>query len=169
MSLSMYDFSVPVFNRVLTSLSGLLAKASSHAQAKSFDPQILVDARLYPDMFPLSRQVQIACDFCKGATARLAGAEVPSFPDEERTVAELEARIRRTLDFINGFTSAQLEGSEHREITIALRGEKLTMMGLPYLTVFVLPNVFFHVTTAYNILRHNGVEIGKRDFVGATG
>jgi len=169
MSIAMYDFSVPVFNRALTGLSGLLDKARGHAQAKNFDPQILVDARLYPDMFPLSRQVQIACDFCKGATARLAGADVPSFPDEERTVAELEARIRRTLDFINGFPPAQLEGSEHREITIALRGEKLTMMGLPYLTVFVLPNVYFHVTTVYNILRHNGVEIGKRDFVGAIG
>lgn len=166
MSLSMYQASVPVFVQMLTALSQVLAKAQVHAEAKKIDPAVLIAARLAPDMLPLGRQVQIACDFAKGTAARLAGAEAPSWPDAEKTFAELSDRIKRTLDFVQSFKAAQIDGSEARDVTVTMAGKTVTFEGQPYLVRFALPNFFFHVTTAYAILRHNGVELGKRDFMG---
>ena len=167
MPLSMYQASVPTFVQILTALSGVLDKAQAYATAKKFDPTILLSSRLAPSMFPMSRQVQIACDFAKGATARLAAAEVPSWPDHEKTFAELQERIRKTTDFVQSFKAAQIDGSEEREVKVSVAGQPVLFKGQPYLLQFVLPNFYFHVTTAYAILRHNGVELGKRDFVGA--
>lgn len=166
MALSMYQASVPVFVQILDALSGVLDKAQGHAAAKRIDPAVLLAARLAPDMFPMSRQVQIACDFAKGATARLAGAEVPSWPDSEKTFAELQERMRRTTDFVQTFKPDEIDGSEEREVKVSVAGQPVTFKGLPYLVGFVLPNFYFHATIAYAILRHNGVELGKRDFVG---
>lgn len=166
MAISMYDLSVRTFIRMLTNLSGLIDKAAAHAEAKKFDGKVLVDARLAPDMFPFASQVRVACDFAKGCSARLAGLEPPKHEDNETTLAELKARIAKCLDFVRSVTPQQLAGSEDRDITHALRTFTLNMKGLPYLTSFVLPNFYFHVTTAYAILRHNGVDLGKRDFVG---
>jgi hypothetical protein len=166
MSLTPHDVSVPVFTRTLKALDTILAKAEAHAEAKKIDPAVFLQARLAPDMFPLTRQVQIACDFAKGGPARLAGAEVPGWPDEEKSFAELRARIARTLDFIAALPPSAFEGAETREITITIRGEPRSFDGRTYLLHFVLPNFFFHAATAYDILRHNGVEIGKRDFIG---
>jgi hypothetical protein len=167
MALSMYQASVPTFLQILTALSGVLDKAQAHATAKKFDPAILLAARLAPNMFPLSRQVQIACDFAKGASARLAGAAVPGWPDQEKTFAELQERIRKTVDFVRTFKAAQIDGSEDREVSVSIAGQPVTFKGQPYLIQFVLPNFYFHTSVAYAILRHNGVELGKRDFVGA--
>jgi hypothetical protein len=167
MSLTMYQASVPSFVQILTALSGVLDKGQAYATAKKFDPAILLAARLAPNMFPLSRQVQIACDFAKGASARLAGAEVPSWPDQEKTFAELQERIRRTVDFVRTFKAAQIDGSEERDVSISIAGQPVSFKGQPYLIQFVLPNFYFHTSVAYAILRHNGVELGKRDFVGA--
>jgi hypothetical protein len=167
MSLTMYQASVPSFVQILTALSGVLDKGQAYATAKKFDPGILLAARLAPNMFPLSRQVQIACDFAKGASARLAGAEVPSWPDQEKTFAELQERIRRTVDFVRTFKAAQIDGSEERDVSISIAGQPVSFKGQPYLIQFVLPNFYFHTSVAYAILRHNGVELGKRDFVGA--
>ena len=167
MSLTMYQASVPPFVQILTALSGVLDKGQAYATAKKFDPAILLAARLSPNMFPLSRQVQIACDFAKGASARLAGAEVPSWPDQEKTFAELQERIRKTTDFVQTFKAAQIDGSEDRDVKVSIAGQPVTFKGQPYLIQFVLPNFYFHTTMAYAILRHNGVELGKRDFVGA--
>jgi uncharacterized protein len=167
MPLSMYQASVPTFVQILTALSGVLDKAQACATAKKFDPAILLSARLAPSMFPMSRQVQIACDFAKGATARLAAAEVPSWPDHEKTFGELQERIKKTTDFVQSFKAAQIDGSEEREVKVSVAGQPVLFKGQPYLLQFVLPNFYFHVTTAYAILRHNGVELGKRDFVGA--
>ena len=167
MSLTMYQASVPPFVQILTALSGVLDKGQAYATAKKFDPAILLTARLSPNMFPLSRQVQIACDFAKGASARLAGAEVPSWPDQEKTFAELQERIRKTTDFVQTFKAAQIDGSEDRDVKVSIAGQPVTFKGQPYLIQFVLPNFYFHTTMAYAILRHNGVELGKRDFVGA--
>lgn len=166
MSLSMYQASVPVFLRQLGSLSKILQRAAEHAQAKRLDPAVLLRARLYPDMFPLTRQVQIATDHAKGATARLAGVEVPSYPDSEASFEELQARLAKTSEFVRGFTPERLEGSEEREVTLTLRGQEHPFRGQVYLLHFALPNFYFHVTTAYAILRHNGVELGKADFIG---
>ena len=166
MSLSMYQASVPVFVQVLGALSGVLEKAQAHAAAKKIDPAVLVAARLAPDMLPFSSQIQIACDFAKGATARLAGAEVPSWPDQEKTFANLLERVKRTADFVQTFKPAQIDGSEERDVKISVAGQPVTFKGQPYLLHFVMPNFFFHATVAYAILRHNGVELGKRDFVG---
>jgi uncharacterized protein len=167
MSLTMYQASVPPFVQILTALSGVLDKGQAYATAKKFDPAILLTARLSPNMFPLSRQVQIACDFAKGASARLAGAEVPSWPDHEKTFAELQERIRKTTDFVQTFKAAQIDGSEDRDVKVSIAGQPVSFKGQPYLIQFVLPNFYFHTTMAYAILRHNGVELGKRDFVGA--
>jgi len=167
MTISMYDVTVPALVRTLNALRGVLDKAEAYAAAKKFDPAVLVSARLYPDMFPLSRQVQIACDFAKGACARLAGKDVPSWADEEKTIGELKARIARTLDFVNSFKRADFDGSEDRTISLKIGGETQTFKGLDYLNHFVLPNFYFHAATAYDILRHNGLEVGKRDFIGA--
>lgn len=167
MSLSMYSISIPVFVRALTNLSAVLDKAVAHAEAKKIDPAVLLNARLYPDMFPLTRQVQIASDFAKGSAARLAGQEPPKWEDKETTFDELKGRINKTLDFLKGFAPSQIDGSEEREITITMRSGPATFKGLPYLLHMQIPNFYFHVTTAYDILRHNGVELGKRDFIGA--
>ena len=166
MAISMYDISVKTFIRMLTNMSGFIDKAEAYAEAKKFDSKVLVDARLAPDMLPFASQIRIACDFSKGCTARLAGIEPPKHEDNETTLAELKARIGKALDFIRSVKPEQIAGSENRDITHAMRVMTLNMKGLPYVTNFVLPNVYFHVTTAYNILRHNGVELGKRDFVG---
>ena len=169
MTMSMYRASVPVFLQILPALSAILDKTAAHAAAKKIDPQVFVDARLYPDMFPLSRQVQIATDFAKGACARLAGVEPPKYADTERSLDDLKARISRTVDFIKEFKPAQIDGSEERDISLMLGGQQQKFKGENYLTGLVLPNFFFHVTTAYAILRHNGVELGKQDFMRAPG
>lgn len=166
MSISMYQTSVATFIRVLTNLSAVLAKGAAYAEAKKIDPAVLLGSRLYPDMFPLTRQVQIATDGAKGCAARLAGVEPPSYEDNESSFAELEARIRKTIDYLQTFKPQQIDGSEARAIAIKLRTGTLNFEGLPYLLDFVLPNLYFHASTAYNILRHNGVELGKMDFLG---
>ncbi len=166
MTLSMYEASVPVLLRGLANLDAILVKAAAHAEARKFDPAVLVNARLYPDMFPLSRQVQICSDTAKGGAARLAGMEVPSYPDTEQTFAELRTRIEKTVALIRTIERGQIDGSEERAVAIKLRTGTLEFKGQPYLFEFVLPNFFFHCTTTYAILRHNGVEIGKPDFLG---
>jgi hypothetical protein len=166
MKLSMHQASAARFAAMLRNLSGLLDKAEAHCAARKIDPAALTAFRLYPDMFPLTRQVQIACDTAKGAVARLAGVEVPKHEDTEQSFAELKARIAKTLQFVDAFKPAQLEGSDEREVTIRQRGQDVRMTGLDYLLAVAQPNFYFHVATAYNILRHNGVEIGKRDFLG---
>jgi hypothetical protein len=166
MSLSMYQASVPVFVQVLTALSKVLDKAEAHAAAKKIDPAVLLGCRLAPDMYPLTRQVQTVCDMAKGGSARLAGIEVPSWPDHENTFAGLKDRIRKTLDFVQSFKPAQIDGSEAREVTMKLGGNPVTFKGQAYLVHFVMPNLYFHAAAAYAILRHNGVELGKRDFMG---
>jgi hypothetical protein len=166
MSLSMYEASVPTFIHTLGSLKSILQKGAAHAEAKKIDPSVLVNARLFPDMFPLSRQVQIASDAAKGAAARLAGIEPPKFEDVETTFEELIARIDKTIDFLKSVTPAQFEGAEERTVTITIPRATLTFTGLKFLRHWALPNFFFHVTTAYNLLRHNGVEIGKADYLG---
>lgn len=167
MTMSMYRASVPIFLQMLPALSAVLDKAAAHAAAKKIDPQVFCDARLYPDMFPLSRQVQIATDFAKGACARLAGVEPPKYADTERSLDDLKARISKTVDFIKEFKPAQIDGSEERDISLMLGGQPQKFKGEAYLIGLVLPNFFFHVTTAYAILRHNGVELGKQDFIRA--
>jgi len=166
MSLSMYQASVPVFGQILAALGAVLDKAEAHAATKKIDPAVPIGARLAPDMFPLSRQIQIACDFAKGATARLAGTEPPSWTDEEKAFADFKARLRKTADYIQEFKPAQIDGSEGREITLKVGPNMRTFKGQSYLLQFVMPNFLFHSTTAYAILRHNGVELGKRDFMG---
>ncbi|KAB2913445.1 MAG: DUF1993 domain-containing protein [Hyphomicrobiaceae bacterium] len=166
MSLSMYQASVPVFVQILTALSTVLDKAQAHAAARKIDPGVLLAARLAPDMFPLTSQVQIACDFAKGAATRLAGAKVPSWPDNEKSFADLGERISKTIDFVQAFKPAQIDGSEARDVTISVAGQAVTFKGRPYLIHYVMPNFYFHATVAYAILRHNGVELGKRNFVG---
>jgi hypothetical protein len=165
MTLSMYQASAPVFLQGLTGLLGVLTKAQAQAEAKGIDPNAYLQARLYPDMFPLPRQVQIAADFAKGPVARLAGVDVPSWEDNEATFDDLKARIEKTIAFIKGFTADQIDGSEDRDITLVRRGESTVHKGQAYLLDQALPNFWFHVVTAYAILRHNGVEIGKKDFL----
>jgi len=166
MALSMYQASVPVFRRALTNLSTILDKGAAHAAQRKIDFSVLLDMRLAPDMFPLVRQVQSASDNAKGPAARLAGIDPPKFADTETTHEELKARIARTLDFLASIQPAQIDGSEQRQITLQLGTGPITFSGQDYLLTFALPNFFFHVTTAYDILRHAGVEIGKRDFLG---
>ncbi|MGE5640418.1 MAG: DUF1993 domain-containing protein [Clostridia bacterium] len=166
MPLSMYEASVPRFAAMLENLAAILDKAQAHCEARKIDPLALTGFRLYPDMFPFSRQVQIACDTAKGAAARLAGVEVPKHEDTEQTFAELKARIAKTLDFIRSVGRASVDGSEEREVVIRLRGQDTKFRGVQYLQNFAWPNFYFHVATAYVILRHNGVELGKRDFLG---
>jgi hypothetical protein len=166
MQAPMYAFSVPVFVKTLGNLSAILAKGEAYAEQKKFEPAILLNMRLAPDMFPLLRQVRIACDFAKGASARLAGEEPPQWEDNEATIADLQARIARTIAFVQGFAPSRFEGAESRKVTVTMRGEPVEYVGLPYLAHVVLPNFFFHAATAYDILRHAGVELGKRDFIG---
>ena len=166
MALSMYQASVPVFVKMLTNLRGVLQKAAAHAQARKIDEAVLVNARLYPDMLPLSKQIQIASDFARGTAARLAGAEPPSYEDNEKTLAELVARIDRTIEFLRTKKAGEIDGSEGREIVRPVRGEPHKFSGVNYLLQYALPNFFFHATTAYAILRHNGIEVGKLDYIG---
>jgi hypothetical protein len=168
MSVSMHAMSVPIFVRMLGNLSAILDKAAAHAQAKKIEPAVLLNARLFPDMFALTRQVQLATDFAKGAVARLAGQEPPKYEDTETTIEQLKARIARTIEYVRGFEAGAFEGAETREISLKIRDTVQKYTGLVYLCHVVLPNFFFHATTAYDILRHNGVELGKRDFVGST-
>jgi uncharacterized protein len=166
MTISMYSASVPVFKNMLGNLSHCLDKAQAHAEAKKFDPQVLVSGRLAPDMLPLSKQVQIACDAAKNGLARLSGVEAPKFEDNETTVAELKERIRKTLDYVESVPRARLDGCEDKDITFpAGRDITRTLKGEAYLLNVAFPNMFFHVTTAYAILRHNGVELGKGDYL----
>ena len=168
MTTYMYTTSVPVFKQLLNSLSAILTKAEAFATEKKFEPIVLLDARLYPDMFPLIRQVQIATDFAKSVSARLAGADVPAYDDNEQSFTELQGRIGKTLSFIESLTPDQFEGSETREIVLRPGTPKeKKMVGHTYLSNYGLPQFFFHVTTAYAILRHNGLEVGKGDFMGA--
>lgn len=163
----MHTSSVPVFKQLLNSLSAVLTKAEAHAIEKKFDPKVLLDARLFPDMFPLSRQVQIATDFAMSVSARLAGVEVPAYEANEQSFAELQDRISKALAFIDSLTPSQFEGSETREIVLRPGTPKeKTLLGHAYLSNYGLPQFFFHVTTAYAILRHNGLEVGKADFMG---
>ncbi len=167
MKISVHAMSVDVLAASLTNLSALLEKGAAHAAAKKFDPAVLVNSRLAPDMFPLARQVQIACDLAKNSIARLAGLEPPKFEDNEKTIDELRARIARTVDYMKGVPASAFEGSEDRDIKVPAGPERvLEFKGLAFLQRWAIPNVFFHVTTSYDILRHNGVEIGKRDFLG---
>lgn len=167
MTVNAYQATVPAFVQILTALSAILTKAQAHAEAKKIDPAVFVNARIAPDMFPLARQVQIATDHAKGASARLAGVDVPSYADTETTFAELQARIAKTLDFIKGLKPAQFDGGLDRKVTLKIAGQEMSWNGGVYLHQFALPNFYFHVTAAYAILRHNGVEVGKRDFLGS--
>ncbi|HET7446862.1 MAG TPA: DUF1993 domain-containing protein [Methyloceanibacter sp.] len=164
----MYAASVPTFLHMLKNLTAILEKAEAFAKERDIEPEVLVNWRLAPDMLPLANQIQIAADFAKGTTARLAGAQVPSYPDEETTLAELKARIAKTVKFVEGFKPKDIDGSETRDITLTVGGQEMRFKGEPYLVHFALPNFYFHVTTAYDILRRCGVDIGKRDFIGMT-
>ena len=166
MALAMYDFSVPVLKQALGSLAAILRKAAEHAESRKIDPAIFIGARLFPDMFALAKQVQIATDQAKGCAARLAGVEIPAFEDTEATFGELLARIEKTIAFLDSVKAPQFDGCETRHIALQLRDRTVEFNGQDYLLKWVMPNFYFHVTTAYNILRHNGVEIGKRDFLG---
>ena len=166
MTVSMYDISVPVFDRRLTALSSILDKAALHAEAKKIEPAAFMTDRLYPDMFPLWLQVQAACDHAKNATARLIGVELPIFEQTVQTFDGLKARIAKTLEFVRSADRARFDGTDTRMVTLVSAGKERQMAGLDYLLNSGLPNFYFHMTTAYGILRHNGVEIGKRDFIG---
>ena len=166
MSLGMYAASVPMLKTLLGAMSKILDKAAAHAAAKNIDPLVLTGDRLAPDMLPLTRQVMIATDQAKGGIARLAGIEIPTFEDTEKTFEELQARIAKTIAFIDSVPAASIDGSEGREIILKMRAGEMTFTGQNYLFQFVIPNFTFHCATLYNILRHNGVEIGKRDFLG---
>ncbi|MBI1275530.1 DUF1993 family protein [bacterium] len=167
MSLSMYQASAPVFVRFLENFALILEKAAKHAEARKINPSVFVQARLAPDMFPLARQVQIASDIVKGGIARLAGVEVPSYADTESSFAELQERVAKTIAFIQSIPADKVDGSEDRAISLKLGGREVSFQGQPYLLNFVIPNFYFHLTAAYAILRHNGVDIGKQDFLGA--
>ncbi|MDX2306793.1 MAG: DUF1993 domain-containing protein [Hyphomicrobium sp.] len=169
MPITLYEASVPAFEKHLHALDGLLDKADAYAAAKKFDPKVLLDSRLYPDMFSLVRQVQVACDFAKAGTARLANVPVPSHPDTETSIAELKERISKTLDFVRSISPNALDGAEERSLTIKVGPNEMTFNGRDYLLSFVLPNFYFHCATAYGILRHNGLEVGKRDFMRRVG
>ena len=168
MSLSMYQVSIPSLSHMLTSLSHILKKALLYAENKKIDPEVLVNARLAPDMFPLVKQIQIASDTAKGCAARLANIDIPSFPDTETTFAELHERVIKTISFLNSVTAAQIDGSEDRTIILKFPNKTLEFSGRTYLFDFVIPNFYFQLTTTYAILRHNGVDIGKMDFLGVT-
>jgi hypothetical protein len=167
MTITIHQASVPVFVQGLKGLKGVLAKAAAHVETRKLDPDALLKARLFPDMFPLLRQVQIATDFAKGCAARLAGEEVPAWDDAETTFEALIARIDRAVAFVEGLDPARFENAEDRDITLTRRGETSVVKGLAYLQGQAQPNFFFHLTTAYAILRKNGVEIGKKDYLGA--
>ncbi|MDJ0708348.1 MAG: DUF1993 domain-containing protein [Leptolyngbyaceae cyanobacterium MO_188.B28] len=167
MTISMYQASIPPLKRTLNNLIGILKKGEAHAEAKKIDPTVLINSRLYPDMFALARQVQIASDVSRRGVSRLAGVDAPTMEDAETTFAELIDRLEKAISYLETFTPDQIDGSEEKEVTVPIGGgETMVMKGWPFLSMFVLPNVYFHVTTAYDILRNNGVEVGKRDFLG---
>jgi len=165
MTISMYAASVPVLRRMLVNLAGILKKAADHAEARKIDPGVLLNARLFPDMFPLLKQVQIVTDNAKGL-ARLAGIEIPKYEDNETSFAELQARITKTIAFLDTLKQDQVDGSEARDIILQVRGKTLELKGQDFLLNRQLPNFYFHLVTAYNILRHNGIEVGKTDYLG---
>ena len=165
-AISMYKISVPIFVQFLTSLSAVLDKAAAFAEAKKIEPSVLLNTRLAPDMFPLGRQVRAATDHAVNACGRLAGAELPTLANSDASIPELKERIAKTIEFIKGLKPAQIDGSEEKDILMKLQGRDVTFKGMQYLLGFAYPNFYFHVTTAYAILRHNGVEVGKRDFIG---
>ena len=167
--MSFYDASVAAYLQMLGSLTGILNKAEAHCRAKNIQPDVLLGARLYPDMLPLTRQVQLVCDFAAKGCARLTGSEVPSTPDTETSFEELRQRLARTADYVKAFKPTQFEGAEEREVSFPAGPDKtMTMSGQKFLSNFSLPNFYFHAATAYDILRHNGVELGKRDFMGVS-
>lgn len=166
MSISIYQVSAPVLVRFLKNLSAILDKAAAHCDAKKIEPSVIAGYRLAPDMFPLARQIQVMTDLAKGCGGRLAGVDVPPYADTESTIDELKARIAKTVAFLEGLKAEQFEGAESREITLKIGGNDLKFSGADYLTGFVLPNFYFHAATAYAIMRHCGVEIGKRDYLG---
>jgi hypothetical protein len=163
---SMYTMSAPIFVRMLNNLAAIVDKAAAHAAERKIEPAVLLQSRLFPDMFPLWRQIHLACEFAKGCIARLAGQDPPAWDDPEQTLAGLQARIGQTIEFIQRFAPEAIDGSEDRPVELKVRGETVRTEGYPYLTQRVLPNFFFHVTTAYDILRKDGVPLGKRDFIG---
>ena len=165
-TITMYGAAVPAFLQQLKALAGMLTKADAHATARKLDPNALLLARLFPDMFTLARQVQLSTDFAKGPCARLAGVEMPSYADTETSFAELKGRVEKTIAFLETLRPEQFAGSETRDITIKIAGQPATFKGETYLINFALPNFYFHLTTVYALLRHNGVELGKGDFVG---
>ena len=167
MSISLYDVSIPALERGLNSLAEIIAKAAAHAEAKKIEPAALLHARLFPDMFHFTRQVQIVCDTAKGAAGRLAGKEVPKHEDTEASFADLQARVAKTLEFVRSVKPADLANAESREIVLKFPSNTLTFTGLTYLTSFVLPNFYFHISMAYALLRHNGLDVAKRDYLGA--
>ena len=166
MNISMYNASIPVMIKMLGNLEAILDKAITHAAARKIDDAAFVEARLFPDMFTFARQIRVATDMAKGAGARLAGIDIPKFEDNEKTLPELKARLRKALDFLKTLTPAQIDGSEDKAIILTAGSNTFNFKGLDYLNSWVLPNFYFHVTTAYNLLRHGGVEIGKMDFLG---
>ena len=166
MPFGMYQASVPAFLKMLNNLSAILDKAEAFAAEHNVEPEVLLNWRLAPDMFPFTRQVQIAADFAKGTTARLAGKDVPKYADDEKTFAALKARIAKTMKFVESIAAKDIDGSEGRDITLTVGGQDLHFKGEPYLVHFALPNFYFHATTAYAILRRCGIEIGKMDFIG---
>jgi uncharacterized protein len=166
MKVSMYELAVPTMSRVLDNLAAVLEKGAAHAEARKIDPAVLLAGRLYPDMFALAKQVQIAADAAKGGASRLAQVQPPVFEDNETTFAQLAERCRKTVAYLKTIEAGKFEGSEDRTVTWKSRNTEKSMQGMPYLLNHVLPNLFFHATTAYAILRHNGVELGKGDFLG---
>ena len=167
MSITMHTASVPVFIRMLGNLGTWLDKAEAHAQAKKFDPAVYLGARLAPDMLPFTKQIQIACDGAKFGVSRLAGVEAPKFDDNEASFTELRERVRATIAFIQSVPASKIDGTEDKDVTIPRRDGPMTLKGEFYLKHYVMPNFYFHLTTAYALLRHNGVELGKMDFLGA--
>lgn len=166
MSLSMFQASIPTFIQKLNALSAILTKAEAYAESKKIDTTVLAGARLAPDMFPLTKQVMIATDMVKGCAARLSGTEAPKYEDNETTLAQLKDRIAKTITFLSTITAASVDGTEEKQIDLKIGGREFSFKGQAYLLTFVIPNFYFHVTTAYAILRHNGVNIGKDDFLG---
>jgi hypothetical protein len=167
--MSFYDASVPAFLQILGSLSGLLTKAEAHCKAKNIQPDVLFGSRLYPDMLPLSKQVQLACDFAAKGCARLTHSEVPSTPDTEKTFEELKQRLAKTIDYVKSFKPAQFDGAEAKDVTFPAGPDRsITLKGQQFLNAFAFPNFYFHAVTTHGILRHNGVEVGKRDFLGVS-
>lgn len=165
--MSLYDSAVPAYLQILGSFQGILDKAEAHAAAKKIAPEVLLQSRLFPDMLPLGRQIQLMCDFAMKGCARLTASEVPSVPDTEKTFGELKARLARAADYVKGFTREQFDGADTRTVSFPAGPDKtMTLTGPQFLSNFSLPNFYFHAATAHGILRHNGIEIGKRDFMG---